>query len=216
MHSELVDTLRCLSIHEESWLVAAADEIDGRHIMRGLLGCPICHARYPIEQGIADFTGGKRFPIALERGTIPADEAAAMKLAAMFDLTEPSGYVILVGTWARVGAALRALVPVMVLAVNPPPDVAMGDGMSGVATMDRIPVAAGSARGIAFDFLATTPHSSIAPTDALGAVKSGGRVVANTLIGVPDDVTVLAHDAEHWVGTRSSGAPLIRLVRNPP
>ena len=48
MHSEMVDTLRCLSVHEESWLVAAADETEGRHIMRGLLGCPVCHARYPI------------------------------------------------------------------------------------------------------------------------------------------------------------------------
>ena len=215
MHSELVDTLRCLSIHEESWLVAAADEIDGRHIMRGVLGCPTCHARYPIEQGIADFTGGNRLPIALEQGTAPSDESAAIKLAAMLDLTDPSGYIILVGTWARVAAALRELVPVMILSVNPPPDVPMGNGVSGVATIDRIPVAAGSARGIAFDSLDESPLAALEPTFALGAVKPGGRVVATASVGVPDDVTILAQDAEHWVGTRASGAPLIRLVRNP-
>ena len=215
MHSELVDTLRCMSIHEESWLIAAADEIHGRHIMRGLLGCPICHARYPIDQGIADFTGGNRLPIALEQATAPTDESAAIKLAAMLDLTEPSGYVILVGNWARVAAALHELVRVMVLAVNPPPDVAMGSGVSGVATVDRIPVAAGSARGIAFDSLHATPRAAFAPIAALGAVKPGGRVVASAAAAVPDDVAILAQDADHWVGTRASGAPLIRLARNP-
>jgi hypothetical protein len=214
MHSDLVDTLRCLSVHEESWLVAAADEIRGRHIMRGVLGCPVCHARYPIEQGTADFTRGGRLPIALEQGSAPTEESAAIKLAAMLDLTDPSGYVILVGSWGRVASALRQLVPVMVLAVNAPPDVAIGDGVSGLATTDRIPVAAGSARGIAVDSFDVSPLAAIDPAAALGAVKPGGRVVANAAVAVPDDVTVLARDAEHWVATRTSGAPLIRLVRN--
>src|SRR4051812_25436996 len=106
MHSEFVDTLRCLSVHEESWLVVAADETQGRHVMRGLLGCPVCHARYPIERGIADFTNGARTPIALERDLSSPDGSAALKLAAMLDLTDSSGYVILVGEWARLGAAL--------------------------------------------------------------------------------------------------------------
>jgi uncharacterized protein YbaR (Trm112 family) len=214
MHSELVDTLRCLSVHEESWLVAAADEIAGRHIMRGLLGCPVCHARYPIEQGIADFTGGGRLPVALEQGTMSRDASAAMKLAAMFDLTDPSGYVILVGEWARLAIELRALVPVMVLAVNAPPDVAMGDGVSGVATETRIPVAAGSARALALD-ASNAEQAAIDPVAALGAVKPGGRVVGLAASVVPDDVSIVARDDEHWVGTRTSGAPLIRLVRTP-
>ena len=212
MHSELVDTLRCLSVHEESWLVAATDETAGRHIMRGLLGCPVCHARYPIEHGIADFSNGARVPVALE-GESAATEESAVKLAAMLDLTDPSGYVILTGEWARLGAALREIVPVMVLAVNPHPDAGMGDGVSGVMTLDRIPVAASSARAIAFD--AESDPYGLDLAAALGAVKPGGRVVANVAVEVPDDVAVLARDSEHWVATRTSGAPLIRLVRNP-
>jgi uncharacterized protein YbaR (Trm112 family) len=213
MHSELVDTLRCLSVHEESWLVAASDETEGRHIMRGLLGCPVCHARYPIEHGIADFSNGARVPVALEGEREVADESAAVKLAAMLDLTDPSGYVILTGEWALLGAALREIVPVMVLAVNPHPDAAIGDGVSGVMTLDRIPVAASSARAIAFD-AAADPYGFDLPA-ALGAVKPGGRVVAKVAVDTPDDVAVLARDSEHWVATRTSGAPLIRLVRNP-
>ena len=213
MHSELVDTLRCLSVHEESWLVAAADETEGRHVMRGLLGCPVCHARYPIEHGIADFSNGARIPVVLEGGSPALDESAAVKLAAMLDVTDASGYVILTGAWARLGAALREVVPVMVLAVNPHPDAAIGDGVSVVATLDRIPVAASSARAIAFDAAADPCGLDLAA--ALGAVKPGGRVVANVDVEVPDDVAILARDPEHWVATRTSGAPIIRLVRNP-
>ena len=215
MHSELVDTLRCLSVHEESWLVAAADETEGRHIMRGQLGCPVCHARYPIEQGIADFSAGARLPVALEDGNVAAGEEAALKLAAMLDLTDSSGYVILAGSWARLGSALREVVPVMVLAVNPHPDAAIGDGVSGVTTLDRIPVAASSARAIAFDAGSATIDDALELAAALGAVRPGGRVVATCAVEVPEDVAVIARDAEHWVATRTSGAPLIRLVRNP-
>jgi uncharacterized protein YbaR (Trm112 family) len=215
MHSEFVDTLRCLSVHEESWLVVAADETEGRHVMRGLLGCPVCHARYPIEHGIADFTNGTRRPVALETDADPIAEEAALKLAAMLDLTDPSGYVILVGEWARLGAALRRIVPVPVLAVNPPPDVAMGDGVSGVTTLDRIPVAASSARAIAFAAPTRSDADSLELSSALGAVRPHGRVVAASDVALPDDVAPVARDARHWVATRTSGAPLIRLVRNP-
>ena len=215
MHSDLVDKLRCLAIHEESWLVAAADVVDGRHIMRGLLGCPVCHARYPIERGVADFAVGRDAPLVLEAGTMTDDESTAVKLAAMLDLTDPSGYVILVGEWARLGAQLREIAPVMVLAVNPPADVAIGNGVSGVTTLDRIPVAAGSARAIALGAPTGAGSRIVDPFAALGAVQPGGRVVGGARVEMPGDVQLLARDAEHWVGTRASGAPLIRLVRNP-
>lgn len=215
MHSDLVEKLRCLAVHEETWLVAAADSFDGRHIMQGLLGCPLCHARYPIERGIADFTAASRPPLALESGAIGDDESVAIKLAAMLDLTEPSGYVILIGAWARLAAPLREIVPVLVLAVNPPPDVAMGEGVSGVATLDRIPVAAGSARAIALETPGGAARAGISPGSALGAVRAGGRVVAPAAVEAPSDVAILARDAEHWVGTRANSTPLIQLVRKP-
>lgn len=215
MHSDLVDKLRCLAVHEESWLVAAADMVEGRHIMQGLLGCPVCHARYPIERGRVDFTAGERAPLVLKAETVTDDGSTAIKLAAMLDLTEPSGYVILVGEWARLGAQLREIAPVMVLAVNPPADVAMGNGVSGVTTLDRIPVAAGSARAIALDAPKGAGQRRIDAMFALGTVQPGGRVVGGAGLEMPSDVHFLARDADHWVGTRASGAPLIRLVRNP-
>ncbi len=215
MHSDLVDKLRCLAVHEESWLVAAADVVEGRHIMQGLLGCPVCHARYPIERGMADFTAGRPAPLALEAQTVADDESTAIKLAAMLDVTEPSGYVILVGEWARLAVQLHEIAPVMVLAVNPPADVAMGNGVSGVTTLDRIPVAAGSARAIALGSISGAGQRGIDAVVALGAVQPGGRVVGGAGLEIPRDVELLASDDNHWVGTRVSGAPLIRLARSP-
>lgn len=210
MHSEIVDTLRCLGTHEDSWLVAAADVTEERHIMRGQLGCPVCHARYPIERGIADFAGGALRPVALESDGPGFEDDDAVKLAAMLDLTDAGGYVLLVGRWARLATALRELVPVMVLVANAPPDVSMGGGVSGLAVDGRLPLAASSARAVAIDDASASLAAS-----AVAAVRPGGRVVGDASLALPADVALLARDERHWVGTRESGAPLLQLVRSP-
>lgn len=208
MHSEIVDTLRCLGAHEESWLVAAADVTEERQIMRGLLGCPVCHARYPIERGVADFTGGLARPVALIDDDPPFDDDDAVKLAAMLDLTDARGYVLLVGCWARLAHPLRELVPLMVLVANAPPDVPMGDGVSGLTVGSRIPLAAGSARGAALG----AAGASLAES-AIAAVRATGRVVGDASLALPAGVSLLARDDRQWVGTCEGGGPLLQLVR---
>jgi hypothetical protein len=68
MFIELVDALRCLHEHEESWLVAAVERFEGRYIDRGSLGCPVCRTQYRIDRGAADF-----------RGTAAADAPPAVR-----------------------------------------------------------------------------------------------------------------------------------------
>ena len=58
MFIELVDALRCPRPHEESWLVLAASRLEARHVLEGTLGCPVCHAQYPIRDGIVDLRPG--------------------------------------------------------------------------------------------------------------------------------------------------------------
>jgi len=67
MFSELVDVLRCPRPHEESWLVLAAHRLDGRDIMAGVLGCPVCHA---------DPSGGE---LLTAYGRVQSDELLRMK-----------------------------------------------------------------------------------------------------------------------------------------
>src|SRR5262245_47598274 len=51
----LVDSLRCIAGHEDTWLVASIERSEERDIRHGFLGCPICFAEYPIRDGIAYF-----------------------------------------------------------------------------------------------------------------------------------------------------------------
>ena len=39
--------------HEASWLVVSFARRDGRFIVEGTLGCPVCHRQYPIRDGVA-------------------------------------------------------------------------------------------------------------------------------------------------------------------
>lgn len=215
MYTELVDTLRCIEEHEDSWLVAAADRTEGRHIMTGVLGCPVCHARYDIERGIADFGGMGALALALEQPGLDPTDDLVNKLAAMLDLTEPAGYVILMGRWTRVGGDLRALTPISVLAINPLPDVEMGEGVSGIRTSLRVPVVAGSAIGVALDSHSGSANDLLLIDSAIASVKPGGRVVGLAGQPVPDGVTEMARDDQHWVGIREGGRPLLQLVRAP-
>lgn len=200
--------------------MAAAYRTEGRHIMSGALGCPACRAHYPIEGGIADFTAAA--PVAAaDVGDRAASELRAggdlaLKLAALLDLTDTTGYVVLLADWAQVAHPLRALVPVPVLLVNPPPDAIIGDGVSAVRA-GRVPVLAGSARGVALHAVggAAPWRDDGLLASALHAVRPGGRVVAPRSLPAPAQVTVLADDESHWVATHEGVRPLLQIVRAP-
>ena len=85
--------LRCPREHEASGLVLAADTIDGRHVVTGVLGCPVCEAEYPIREGVAYFVDSVPAPAAPRRDDV-------MRTAAMLGLTEPGGVIALAGRWA--------------------------------------------------------------------------------------------------------------------
>ena len=42
MFIELTDHLRCPADHEEAFLVLLPDQMDGRAVRGGALGCPVC------------------------------------------------------------------------------------------------------------------------------------------------------------------------------
>jgi uncharacterized protein YbaR (Trm112 family) len=210
MFIELVDILRCPRDHEDSWLVAAIHQKTDRDIVEGILGCPICRAEYPIHDGVAIFG---ETPV---RGAAPVraahdetDDDAAMRCAAMLDLFDPGGAVILGGEWGRAALALLDITPVAILLVDPPPALAIGKGLSAIRIGERLPVAAGSLRGIALDERTSSP---VLVEAAVRALKPGGRLVAPAAAIVPEGIAERARDDRHWVGevnsARSGGLPL--------
>lgn len=218
MFIELLDTLRCVRTHEDSWLVGSFDELVDRHVIRGMLGCPVCSAEYPIRGGIVDFRGsasmGAGDPVAGEspEGIVRAmpDETAAWRLAALLDLSEPGGVVVLMGRWAAAAPSLESVAAgTQFLLVNPA--VPVFPFASAIRTETVLPLASGAARGVAHD----AGDPGVSTTEAARVIRAGGRLLASGAEPVPDQVAEIARDASEWVGERRAEAtgPVLRLTR---
>ncbi|MDB4913243.1 MAG: hypothetical protein JWM95_887 [Gemmatimonadetes bacterium] len=204
MFIELVDTLRCPVAHEESWLVAAADRMDARHIMAGKLGCPVCAAEYPIMNGVVDFRRDAATPSAR---LAPPDTEVALRLAALLDLSDSHGFAVLLGAWGNHAITLSDIVDVPLLVIDPPQEIAGSPGVSVIRCDGALPLAMGAARATAID---TASEARVA--SAVRATRAGGRVVAPANTPVPADVSELARDDELWVGEKSAApSPLVTL-----
>ncbi|MFL5577541.1 MAG: hypothetical protein ACJ79S_16415 [Gemmatimonadaceae bacterium] len=208
MFVELISALRCLTPHEESWLVAAARRTVGRNVAEGTLGCPVCRREYPIVGGVAYF--GTEPPAAAgtraeERWDAPADAPdEALRLAALLDLATPGGLVVLGGGWGRLAPALLEIAPVRCLLVDPDFDARGAGELSVIRSAGAIPIAAGAARGVALDALAAGEGTLAAAVRALGA---GGRLVAPAEASLPAGIAELARDGALWVGERAEAPP---------
>jgi uncharacterized protein YbaR (Trm112 family) len=213
MFIELVESLRCPRPHEFTWLVASTLEMAGRDIRRGLLGCPSCSARYPIREGVVDFLtrdGTTPIPDSTPLGDPAGDPELAMRLAALFDLTSPGGFVVLAGEWSQSAPALSALVEgVEILVLNTTVALTSGNGISLARTDGSIPIRPGAARAIALD----QRHGGHVD-GAARALRQYGRLVAPLGASVPSDVEELARDGREWVATKrvatTEGIPLRR------
>lgn len=204
MFIELVDALRCPTPHEESWLVAAATRMAFRHIVEGTLGCPICHAQYPIHRGVVDF---RRAPHTAAIPDAPPDEEQATRLAAFLDLTDRAGFALLLGSWSVHAPLLRALVETPLIVVDPPEDMEGEPGISVIRCDGALPLAAGAARGTAID-----DGTDARVASAVRATRVKGRLVAPVSVAVPPEVKELARDDVVWVAEREPAAsPLLTL-----
>lgn len=212
MFIELVDFLRCLAPHEESWLVAVSRRMEGRSIVDGALGCPVCRREYPVVGGAAYFGVDAVEPPPRESSR-PADEEEALRLAAFLDLATPGGIVVLSGDLSLLAPALRALAQVSCVLLDPPVPAAalVGDGIAVLRTGGTVPLAPASVRGIALD------RSRGGETEMAAAVRvlaTGGRLVAPSTAAVPGDVRELARDDMRWVGERRPApSPPVTIAR---
>ena len=197
MFIELTEILRCPRDHAESYLVATPIAMDGRRIVRGVVGCPECRAEYPIVDSIAYFDP----PPATDEAPAAAagPEYDASGLAAFLSLEGPGGYAALVGRAARLGAGLTALVPgVHVVAVNPPAGVASG-AMLSVLRCRRLPFKSAQLRAVALG--ADHAHGPWV-AEAVRVLLPGLRLVVEDEAATADGLTELARGAGLLVALR--------------
>ncbi len=205
MFIDLIDHLRCPVDHDESWLVAAVERMEGRYVARGSLGCPVCHATYDVRDFVAWFAP---VPAAALRQEQQPSEEAVVRLAALLDLRAAGGFVALAGGWASYAAPLALAFDVHCVVLDSTGVGVPGDGVSVLAVGDRIPLARGSLRALALDAV------SIITSSAIRSVRTGGRVVGPASLASPEGVSDLARDASEWVGERSATeSPLVGLAR---
>ena len=189
MFVPLVDVLRCVQPHAETWLVASIERAENRHIVEGTLGCPTCLAEYRIRRGVTFFAD--RPPPATQR---QGNEADALRIAAALDLVDPHMTALLHGSWAAHAELVVALSGVQLIALNPERDIAGGDGVS-VIVSDSVPLAHACLNGAAVD----AAVSADMVQSIRRSLKVGGRLLAPVTLSVPDGFTELARDETIWV-----------------
>ena len=201
MFIELIDLLRCIRPHDDTWLVASFNKISNRFVDDGKLGCPSCSAEYWIRGGVADFSGEVVLPECEDERKAAGHrrEELATRAGAYLDATEPGATIVLGGVWAYAAQVLSEMAEVRVLALNAPNEVTESQTVGLIRVASEIPLAAGSVLGVALDawFPATIVES------AVRVVRPGGRIVGPANFDPPAGVSILARDDRYWVAQKA-------------
>jgi uncharacterized protein YbaR (Trm112 family) len=207
MFVELLEKLRCPNEHEPSPLIATASLTKNRHIIEGMLGCPVCHAEFKLHEGALDLGGSCVAPMLADDAL--TDEKM-IRLGALLGLDERGGLYVLDFISSYFAAGLLEFSPhSQFVALTCGPEM---DGASAVIIGhgDGIPLAAGCARGIALD--SANPKLL---RSAVQVLAPGGRLVAPVNANVPQGIAELARDDDLWVGEREA-VPVLSKIRRAP
>ena len=112
MHITLTDHLTCPRCGPSAGLILLMEQAAGRRVVTGSLGCPSCRTQYPIRRGVCEFAQGQGQGHGTGTGTGTGTAGAGLRVAALMELGEGSGFVVLDGPLAlRVAEELRAHAP---------------------------------------------------------------------------------------------------------
>lgn len=194
MFIELTDYLRCPADHEESFLVLLPDQIEGRSVIAGQLGCPVCGRTFELVNGILN-TGDGPAPSEPTGSSLNADG-----LMTLTGLHGPGGYLALVGPVAALWKEIGELNPgIALVAVNPNADVADAPGIS-VLRSGRIPLKSGAMRGVVLGKPYADDLYWIG--EAARVVLPGLRVVGEGTDPPADAIDLMASAGGVWVGVK--------------
>ena len=200
MFIELIDLLRCPVDHDESWLVAAFTRMNGRFVIEGKLGCPVCSESYPIVNGVAQFA-----PVEVAGASethVSADDT--LRLAALLGLTRPGATVVIEGAGSGAAFELAEMTESRVIVLNAPDNFGEAERVGVVTAGERIPLATASVDGVA-----VTSARSL--QDSARVLKPGGRIVSSADTVVAPVFREIARDERNVVG--EAIGPLVGLSR---
>ena len=194
MFVELIESLRCPRDHEESPLIASARRTEARHIVEGVLGCPVCKTEFAIVDGEL------RVDPEAPRGAAEAPSAEiAMRLAAFLELTDARAPALLLGRWAAHADQMMRLTNAPLVLVNAPVGP-QADVAARILSRETVPFADGAVRGAALD----AAMSVALLESAVRAVRAGGRLLGDASLQLPAGVKEIVRDERIWVGQKES------------
>jgi uncharacterized protein YbaR (Trm112 family) len=200
MFIELAEHLLCPEPHTpESYCVLAPDEMAGRDVRRGSIGCPICGREYSIVGGVADLGGDPWSEREFAEAGPPA-QADPETVHAFLGITTPGGYVVLVGSAAVLANEFLSLIEgVHPVAVNAPPGLDLDTQVSVLSSLRCIPLRSAMARGVVVGAEhCREPWLS----DCARILSRGLRLVALSEAVVPPDVERMVAGQGMWVGEK--------------
>jgi hypothetical protein len=211
MFIEMIDLLRCVNAHEDTWLVASFRSVTNRLVVEGTLGCPVCSAEYEIANGIVDFTLGQAHPAhEAERAAVSeSGEEMAMRAGAYLDATQPGATIVLGGSWAYAARQLAEMADVRVIALNAPSEVLESERTGLVRVAERIPLASNSVHGIALD----SSFSVAMLEESLRVVRPGGRIVGPSLHEPPGQAAPFGRDDRDWIVEKPAEVIALRRAK---
>lgn len=216
MYIDIVESLRCPNAHDQSALVGVFATVDGRDVVEGVLGCPVCRAEYPIHEGVAWFGGVTATRVG---PAAPASEEEAMRIAAFLNLTEANGFAVLHGRWAVHAPIVSGFSPTHLVLIDPAGDVARAPGITILRGSLVVRLAAGSAHAAAIDYPGSDDRGPEADrarelaSALVEAVRPGGRLMAPIAMPIQADTRDLVRDERVWVAEREVQARVIPLTR---
>lgn len=199
----LVDIVRCPEPHQESTLVLSVEAWQGQRVWAGTLGCPVCHARFVIHDGVVHFGG----PVSETPGEL-VGEVDAFRIAAQLGLSEPGGVVLLTGRYARAHRQLIEAAEITCILVDAEhaqsPLAVNFDGVR------RFPLADGTLRGAAVDPGRATDFML---AEAVRCLRPRARLLAPASGALPVGSRPVAEDAFERVVEVDAPVTRITLTR---
>jgi len=192
MFIELTDHLRCPADHEERFMVLLPDRLEGRSVVEGQLGCPVCGLTFALKEGVLDVGGGPD-----PGATVSALSPDA--LVAFAGVNGPGGYLVLVGPPADRWRDVTGLLPgVGLVAVNPGQGTRDEPGVS-VLRGGQLPLKSRSMRGVVLGKGYAGEEDWV--REAARVVLPGLRVVGEGDTAPEDLIDLMASAGGVWVGT---------------
>lgn len=176
MHILLTDVLTCPRCGPRFGLVLLADEMAGREVVAGRLGCPNCREEYPIRAGVADLRLDREDEPATVPPAAPRGAGWVERLAALLGVTRGPASLLVLGAAARDVDALADLLP---FATVVPARRAGGPGEGALVVGDALPLRDRALRGVAL-VDGEAPPEMLA--DAARLLVPGARLVVDPAV----------------------------------